>query len=173
MPGPNSMRFLIAHGLLEPLDPSCSYLHERAGGIFGRASIVTPLLPYGAAASNGLAHWVWTGGAFPPYIDIISSSHFRTPVHGHIIRVHNRRLPTEHMMKLGDLWTTSPLRTACDLACEPPGRTGEDGKLAGLHTLMERYQVSCGACLNLLADNPRWPGHSLGIEAFQTLRRIL
>ncbi|KFI39290.1 hypothetical protein BACT_0120 [Bifidobacterium actinocoloniiforme DSM 22766] len=175
LPGPNSMRLLTQRRLVEPLDASCSYLHERATGIFGRASIVTPLLPYGAAACNALAGWIWTGGVFPPHLDIVSNSHFRAPVYGHNLRVHNRRLPTEHLMQLGDLWATSPLRTACDLACEdaPRGSDGDDRKLAYLHTLMERYHVTCGACLNLLEANPRWPGHAVGVRTFHLLRDIL
>ncbi|BDR52295.1 hypothetical protein KIM372_02020 [Bombiscardovia nodaiensis] len=172
LPGPGSMRLLIEHRLVQPLDATCSYLTERATGIFGRASVVAPLLPYGAAACNNLADWVWTGGSFPESLDIVSNSHYRSLVYSHSLRVHNRRLPSEHLMKLGQLWTTSPMRTACDLACE---ETSEDssGKLASIHTLMESYQVSCRSCLDLLEANPRWPGHSTGIETFNILKQIL
>ncbi|BDR55298.1 hypothetical protein KIMH_14090 [Bombiscardovia apis] len=172
LPGPNSMRLLTQYRLVEPLDPNAAYLSERASGIFGRAAIAKRLIPYGTTACNSLASWVWSGGLFPPYLDVVSSSHFRTPMYSHPLRVHNRKLPFEHMMKLGRLWTTSPLRTACDLACEERSDEDNSGKVASLHTLMEQYQVSSNACLNLLAANPRWPGHNSGIETFNLLRKL-
>lgn len=173
LPGPMSMRLLVSAHVLAMLDPTCAYLVEDAAGIFGRADIVEPLIPYGAAACCRLALWIWTGGNFPDELDIVSNSHFRAPVHGRIIQVHNRRLPTDHLMKLGRLWATSPMWTACEIACLDQVICNGEDRMACLHELMERYQVSPLDCLDLLQKNPRWPGHAVGVGTLSVLKGLL
>ena len=173
LPGPLSLSLLVKEGIVTCLDQSCCYLNEQAKGLYGRASIVTPMVPYGAAACGGLALWIWINGQFPDTLDIISNSHFRTPVHGRPLRPHQRQLDARYLMKLGKLWVTSPLWTACDLACDSSGRCNGEEITAVLHELMERYQVSCGSCEELLSSNPRWPGHAQGLETIRRLKAIL
>ena len=173
LPGPLSLSLLVNEGIVTCLDRSCCYLNEQAEGLYGRASIVMPMVPYGAAACGGLALWIWINGRFPDTLDIISNSHFRTPVHGRPLHPHQRQLDARYLMKLGKLWVTSPLWTACDLACDPSGRCNGEETMAVLHELMERYQVSCGSCEALLSSNPRWPGHAQGLETIKRLKAIL
>lgn len=171
MPGQASMHLLMKYRLLEVLSPDCAFQSSQARNLFGRASITERLLPYGVAACNTLAAWIWVGGIFPSKLDIVSNSHFRTPIYGHIIRVHNRQLAPEQLMKLGKLWATSPIRTACDLACEQG--IDQQIKLSTIYAILERYHATCENCLTMLEQNPRWPGHSTGIQIIQLLRKIL
>ena len=173
LPGPLSLSLLANEGIITCLDRSCCYLNEQAEGLYGRASIVMPMVPYGAAACGGLALWIWLNGRFPDALDIISNSHFRTPVHGRPLRPHQRQLDARYLMRLGQLWVTSPLWTACDLACDPSGRCNGEDVMAVLHELMECYQVSCGSCETLLSSNPRWPGHARGLETIRRLKVLL
>ena len=173
LPGPLSLSLLVNEGIVTCLDRSCCYLNDQAEGLYGRASIVMSMVPYGAAACGGLALWVWINGHFPDALDIISNSHFRTPVYGRPLRPHQRQLDARYLMKLGQLWVTSPLWTACDLACEPTGQCNGEDIMAVLHELMERYHVSCGSCEALLSSNPRWPGHAQGLDTIRRLKAIL
>lgn len=170
LPGRLSLNLLVRLAIVTILDPSTCYRNEDTKGIFGRASIILPMLPFGAAACGSVALWIWLNGRFPEALDVISNSHFRAPVLGRPLRPHNRKLNPQHLMRLGKLWVTSPLWTACDLACEEPAQCRGEARQERIHELMVRYQVSCSDCLDLLADNPRWPGHATGIQTITGIR---
>lgn len=173
LPGPLSLQMLVRVGIVTELDPSSCYLREQAQGIFGRASIVLSMLPYGVAACGSLAQWIWMNGTFPDALDIISNSHFRSLVHGRVLRPHNRRLNPEYLMRLGKLWVTSPLWTACDLACEDTVLCNGEDRLGVIQDLIERYKVSYADCLSLLGANPRWPGHARGMKIITSLKALI
>lgn len=173
LPGRLSLALLVRLGIVTVLDRSTCYLNEAAGGIFGRASIVNPLLPFGAAACGSLALWVWMSGEFPEALDIISNSHFRAPVLGRPLRPHNRKLNPQYLMRVGELWVTSPLWTACDLACEEANPLNGFSRKERILELMDRYRISCPECLDLLSANPRWPGHATGVRVFTDLKDLL
>lgn len=171
LPGRLSLNLLVRLGIVTVLDPATCYRNDDAEGIFGRASIILPLLPFGAAACGSLALWIWLNGTFPETLDVISNSHFRAPVLGRPLRPHNRKLNPQYLMRLGRLWVTSPLWTACDLACEEQQALSRgEARQERIHELMDRYQVSCSDCLDLLAANPRWPGHATGIKTITGLK---
>ncbi|OXN00676.1 hypothetical protein Tam10B_1075 [Bifidobacterium vansinderenii] len=169
--GHMALHRLVAMGVLTRLDDTCGYRNDYADTPLGRALIVEPMIPYGATAAGKLALWVWVGGRFPACFDLISTSHYRARVHGRDMHVHNRRMLTNHMVLLAGLRITSPIRTACDLACmEPAERQGCDVNQL-LAVLMTKYEISPDDCLNMLWRNQRWPRHSLGITTFIALKR--
>ncbi|MFT8648847.1 hypothetical protein [Bifidobacterium psychraerophilum] len=168
LPGPLSMRWLHELGIVIPLDEGSAFLSDDAGSLYGRATVASALVPTGSAACTLLAAWIWTGGPFPETIDIVSQSHYRAPVHGHLIRVHNRNIPPDHLMRMGRLWVTSPQRTACDLACDD-GHGGPE-LLRIISAVLHQHQLTPSACLHLLASNPRWPGHARGVALFNAMK---
>lgn len=164
LPGPLGMTALSRMGILTALDDSTAYLSHQARSIPGRAAIAQTMVPIGATACTTLALWVWLGGAFPPNIQIVSRSHFREPIHGRRILVRDRRLTERDVSRLGQLWVTSPTRTACDIACESQARLGDVDRVAAIIDLMNEFGVEPDDCLRTLWDNPRWPGHARGVD---------
>ena len=161
---------LIRMGVLTRLDNTCGYRNDYANTLIGRAMIVEPMIPYGATAAGKLALWVWVGGRFPTCFDLVSTSHYRARVHGRDVHVHNRRMMTNQVMRLAELKITSPIRTACDLACMAPAeRQGCDVNRM-IVELMQRYSIDPDQCLDTLWCNQRWPRHSLGITTFMALK---
>lgn len=169
--GHMALHRLVAMGVLTRLDDTCGYRNDYADTLLGRALIVEPMIPYGATAAGKLALWVWLGGRFPACFDLISTSHYRARVHDRDVHVHNRRMLTNHVVLLAGLRVTSPIRTACDLACMAPAeRQGCDVNQL-LAALMIKYAISPDDCLNMLWRNQRWPRHNLGITTFIALKR--
>lgn len=172
LPGPLSVASLARMGALVPLDATGCYLANRAGTVPGRASIVERIVPPDATACAALALWIWTGGAFPGTLTVISHTHFRALVYGRRMRAYDRRLAADERSRLGGVWVTSPLRTACDLACNDDGSPLPDGRVtaAGIIELMEDFDFTPDDCIALLQRNPRWPGRRRGLETFMALR---
>ncbi|MBT1176902.1 hypothetical protein JS532_04870 [Bifidobacterium callimiconis] len=169
--GHMALHRLVTMGVLTRLDDTCGYRNDYADTLVGRALIVESMIPYGATAAGKLALWVWVGGRFPTCVDLISTSHYRARVHGRDVHVHNRRMLTNHVVRLAGLRITSPIRTACDLACMAPvERQGCDVNQL-LAALMVKYAISPDDCLDMLWCNQRWPRHSLGITTFIALKR--
>ena len=173
--GSIGLRRLINTGAITMLDNHSFFVNVQAASTQGRAAIIQSLLPYNAIACGLVASWIWVGGTFSRTIDIISRSHFRTPIYGRSIRVTNRDITQEHLSYLGTQRLTSPVRTACDLACLSISEKAEEkaymsiGKLAGV------FNFTYTDCLKMLWDHPRWPGHDEGVICFSNpqLRAIL
>lgn len=156
-------------GAIKQLDDHANYVADQAVSVQGRAAIVNTMMPPNAVACLTLALWVWIGGPFPNSLTVVSHSHFRAAVHGRPIRVLDRRLPSTSRARLGSLWLTSPERTVCDLACADETLLGFVDPITAIINLMEEYELTTTACLKILRDNTRWPGHAHGVE---TLQRI-
>ncbi|MCI1636463.1 hypothetical protein [Bifidobacterium sp.] len=169
LPGPMSMKRLCDLGILIPLEGTTAFLNSDAETLYGRASIAACVVPTGAAACTLLATWIWSGGSFPKTIDIISRSHYRAPVHGHLIRVYNRNIPPDHLRRMGKLLVTSPIRTACDLACDNDSGDSQELLLV-ISDLLHRQHLTPSACLALLSSNSRWPGHAKGVKMFTEMK---
>lgn len=164
LPGPLGLSALSRMGILTALDDSTMYLSAQALSIPGRAAIAQTMVPLGATACTTLALWVWLGGTFPPNIQIVSHSHYRELVHSRRIVVRDRRLNDRDIARLGQLWVTTPARTACDIACENPSRLGDISPVNAVLELMNEFDVTPDDCLRILWDNTRWPGHSRGVD---------
>lgn len=170
LPGPLSVASLARLGALVPLDATGCYLTIHAGSVHGRAAIVERVIPPDATACASLALWIWTGGTFPGVITVISHAHFRAAVYGRRMRAYDRRLAADERSRLGGVWVTSPLRTACDLACNDDVPTADGRSVTdGIVELMEDFDFAPDDCIALLQRNPRWPGRRRGMEMFQTL----
>ncbi|KAB8291940.1 hypothetical protein [Bifidobacterium avesanii] len=163
LPGPLGAAALARMGILVPLDGTGGYLASQARTVHGRAGIIQAMLPSASTACATLALWVWIGGEFPPNLQIVSHSHFRAAVYGRRIQVYDRKLDDRDRSRLGRLWVTSPARTACDLACAKPGRFDGLNVPNAIVELIREFGVTVDECLQLLWDNPRWPGHARGI----------
>lgn len=153
LPGPMSMRHLNDVGALQALDDSSAYLSESASTLYGRGTIASSMMPFGTVACAMTAAWVWLGGEFPRTLDILSSSHFRTPVHGRRIKVFNRILPNTQITSIGDLRITTPVRTACDIALLNETDLMHEYATETVRALMEEYGFTPTACLGIIDDN--------------------
>ncbi|MFT8592484.1 MAG: hypothetical protein ABF747_02580 [Bifidobacterium sp.] len=169
LPGPLSMRYLSTLRIVTKMDDHSCFSNENLHTLYGRASIAARLVPIGAAACTYLARWIWSGGKFPGTIDIISNSHFRAAVHGHLIRVNNRRIGADHMVQIGTLLLTSPTRTACDIACNEDTSESFNESVETISRMLELYDVEPEECMELLIDNQRWPGHAKGLEIMRMI----
>lgn len=156
LPGPLSLNRLSAFGSLHKIDTLSAYLTQDANTLYGRASIIATVTPNNAAACVMSAVWVWLGGEFPATIDVISSSHFRALVYGRKIRVFNRKAPPEHLIHLGDLKITTPMRTACDLILIDVDGLTPDAAIEFACTLMQEYHFRPDDCLSILRANRYW-----------------
>ena len=126
--------------------------------------IALKLIPFGTIACALTAAWVWLGGTFPRTVDVISSSHYRADSHGRKIRVFNRKTAPEHVIQVGNLRITTPMRTACDIALLTPGELNEHDACDVLCALFEEYQsVLHSACRRSMTTisgrTPNRPGN--------------
>lgn len=150
LPGPLSMNHLADVGAVRALDEEHAYLSEPANTLYGRGSIVLPMMPYGAVSCAMTAAWVWLGGDFPKTFDVISPSHFRTPVYGRRIRVFNRTLPAQHETSIAGLRLTTPVRTACDIAMLTACDRLEEHTSQTIRALMEKYRFGPSDCMETM-----------------------
>lgn len=169
LPGPLSMKYLQTLDIVVRLDSQNCFSNEQTSTLYGRAAIAARLVPIGAAACSLLAGWIWSGGKFPGTIDVISNSHFRAAVYGHLIRVHNRSIEADHMIRIGSLLLTSPTRTACDLACDEHAYASCDQYIEQISEMLELYDIEPEECIQALMKNQRWPGHARGLEIMKMI----
>ncbi|PLS31807.1 hypothetical protein Uis1B_0345 [Bifidobacterium margollesii] len=164
---------LVERQVLVRLDDTCAYSTSQAGTLYGRASIAEQMVPFGAAAAGPLAMWIWQGGRFPNRVDVISGSHFRARIHGRQIIAHNRRTPPEQLMRLRQLLVTSPMRTACDLACMnlPEQRPAHTETL--IAKMLDAYEIKASQCLKILWENPRWPNHGPAVRMMTNVEELM
>lgn len=157
---------LVHAGVITRLDEQSFFLTTQASDVPGRARIIRGILPYNTVASVWLAAWIWVGGDFPFVIDLISSSHFRSPILGRSVRVSNRYLSDETIAHIGVQKLTTPVRTACEIAClgEKERREGKAYSVIG--KLAQDFNFTHKDCLRFLDANPRWPGHDDATVAF-------
>ena len=172
LPGPLSMARLTHFGTLHSLDQTNAYSAEHADTLYGRAMIALKLIPFGTIACALTAAWVWLGGTFPRTVDVISSSHYRADSHGRKIRVFNRKTAPEHVIQVGNLRITTPMRTACDIALLTPGELNEHDACDVLCALFEEYQVSLAQCMQTLDDNHFWPNTQPARELFTSMKHF-
>lgn len=172
LPGPLSMKRLSVNGAVRTLDHTNAYSTEQAGTLYGRARIVQQLIPFGTTACSMTALWIWLGGAFPKTVDVLSSSHYRAMSHGRRIRVFNRKTQSDHLVNIGEMSSTSPIRTACDIAMLMPGEVCEQDVCEILCALMEEYKFKPDECLSLLESNPFWPNTQAAKELFTAIRHF-
>ena len=172
LPGPLSIDALCGYGAVTRLDSTNAYQRERAGTLYGRSTIMAGLAPRSTTICACSAAWLWMGGAFPQVIDVISRSHYRTSIHERPIRVFNRKCPAEQTTCIGEVRTTIPVRTVCDLAMLPEHEEGDERIDALIGDLMARYRVTPDDCLAILDDNPFWPRAAAARELFRGLNRL-
>ncbi len=153
LPGPLCLNMMSEFGTLCKLDNVNAYSQQDSHTLFGRATIIASVLPYHTVACAGTAAWVWLGGTFPETIDVIANAHFRTPRHGRKIRVYNRRLLSNHVIRVGPIQMTTPVRTACDLATIYSG-SNEGERLAQevISMLMQEYHFRPSDCQLVLQE---------------------
>ncbi|MBT1175801.1 hypothetical protein JS530_09880 [Bifidobacterium sp. LC6] len=172
LPGPLSMNLLAELGTIHKLDETCAYWSEHANTLYGRASIMSAIAPFGTVACTRTAAWVWLGGGdFPDTIDVISTSHFRAAVAGRRIRVFKRLTLPEQIMKIGDLVITTPARTACDLVMAP--ENGPDPSVANtlVCQLMSAYEFRPNDCLQIIREHRHHKYAARAKEFFNAVQR--
>lgn len=153
LPGPLSLNRLAQMGMVRKLDELCGYPSEYADTLYGRASIIGKIAPYGTCACSATALWIWLGGDdFPRTIDVLSRSHFRTIMHGRRIRTFSRRTSDRQIITIAGQKLTTPIRTACDLALLPINEMSPTRVLDTVATLMSRFGIEPEDCLKLLDD---------------------
>lgn len=148
------MNRLAAFGTVHKLDESASYWSEHASTLYGRATIVSTVAPFGTVACMQTAAWVWLGDApFPASIDVISTSHFRSTSAGRRIRVFRRLTLPEQIIKLGSLPITTPTRTACDLVMTPEDDVTPSRINDLVCQLMSAYRFRPNDCLDIIKEH--------------------
>ena len=152
LPGPMNLNRLADFGTLCKLDSANAYTLQDSTTLYGRATIVATVMPRNAVACGFTAAWLWLGGLFPETIDILSSSHFRTLRHGRKVRVFNRKAPPDHVIQVGPVRTTTPVRTACDLALIATDET-KDVMHEVICMLMQEYRFRPDDCLQALQQS--------------------
>lgn len=152
LPGPMNLNRLADFGTLCKLDSANAYTLQDSTTLYGRAIIVETVMPRNAVACGFTAAWLWLGGLFPETIDILSSSHFRTLRHGRKVRVFNRKAPPDHVIQVGPVRTTTPVRTACDLALIATDET-KDVMHEVICMLMQEYRFRPDDCLQALQQS--------------------
>ncbi|MBT1164856.1 hypothetical protein [Bifidobacterium felsineum] len=154
LPGPLSLNRLSEFGTVSKLDEFSGYWSEHATTLYGRASIVAAIAPFGTVACTQTAAWVWLGGPnFPATIDVISTSHFRSSSAGRRIRVFKRLTLPEQIMKLGTLSITTPARTACDLVMAPDEGSEPSAINNLVCQLMSAYEFRPNDCLQIIKEH--------------------
>lgn len=151
------------------LDQTAAYLSSQASTLYGRAGIVKYLIPYKTIAASSLAYWVWWGGRLPDEIPVISTSHYRTIVFDRRIISLNRNLESEDIHRLGDIKLTSPLRTACDIACLPRDAFNKYIGTENYCDFLRGYDISAKNCQSILLEKTRWPGHLNALSLFEEI----
>lgn len=169
LPGPLSMARLSDFGTVHSLDYANAYSAEHADTLYGRGQIVMRMVPNNTIACAMTAAWVWLGGLFPRTIDVLSNSHFRSTVHGRRIRTFSRKVEPNHVMKVGGLRVTTPLRTACDVSLLIEDEDSKQEATEVLCALAEEYRISPRQCLDMLDENRHWPNTQLSRNVLESL----
>lgn len=173
LPGPLSLNRLAGLGAIRKLDVGTAFRADDALTLYGRAMIVAKVVPFATVACALTAVWVWLGGEFPDSIDVISSSHYRAPIHGRKVRVFNRKAPPAHLSQLGPLRVTSPARTACDLALLPLEELSRQRAGEIICSLMETHHFRPSDCLDILEHNRYWQNAPRAKAFFEYIRHCL
>ena len=151
LPGPLCLNVLHSLGTLCKLDNENAYTYHDSRTLYGRASIISTLLPSRSVACAGTAAWVWLGGLFPETIDIIAKAHCRAQRYGRKISVFNRKTPDSHIITVGPITITTPPRTACDLAmnCTPETLSSAVELVC---MLMQEFRFRPDDCLQIMRE---------------------
>ncbi|KFI91103.1 hypothetical protein BISA_2066 [Bifidobacterium saguini DSM 23967] len=172
LPGPLSMNWLAEFGTVSKLDESSAYWSEHASTLYGRASIVAAIAPFGTVACTRTAAWVWLGGTdFPDTIDVISTSHFRSSCAGRRIRVFKRLTLPEQIIKVGPLTITTPARTACDLVMAPDDEPDPSTLNNLVCQLMSAYEFRPNDCLQIIKEHRHHKYAGRAREFFDAIQR--
>ena len=156
LPGHMGMHRLIDLGVVRPLDDYHAYHTSYGQSVAGRVAVAQRAIPAHVPVCALTACWVWIGGEMPNSIDVISASHFRSTIFGRKIRVFNRQTPEDQCTVVYGLSLTTPVRTACDVATLPDNEWQGRNCAAKVRVLMNEYEVSPAACLNMLSVNRFW-----------------
>lgn len=151
-----SLSRLAELGAIKQLDYANAYHCAYARTVDGRGALVRSMLPCASTACMLTAAWVWLGGDFPATFDIISASHFRTPLYGRKIRTFNRKTAENQRAHTGGLELTTPARTACDIAVFSDTEFDHLNEEKIIGTLMREYRFTPLECLQILDENPFW-----------------
>ncbi|MEE1295326.1 MAG: hypothetical protein UHD09_00380, partial [Bifidobacterium sp.] len=150
LPGPLAMHRLVEMGAIVRLDDRLAYRAPEGETRTGRARVVLELLRRPVPACGRTAAWVWLGGRFPDFIDVLGSRHFRSAIAGRHVHSWSRQVDDAHRGRVGELELTTPARTACDLALVDP----DAPDAAAVRDLMDRLMAECGVraeeCLAIL-----------------------
>ncbi len=167
LPGRLSKDMLLDSGVLHAVNEHYAYLTAFSDSLYGRANILSDVMPQTAIACMTTAAWVWCGGVFPTSFDVVSTSHFRKFMMNRPVRTYARHIEPGHIQRIGELQLTSPPRTACDLALLPAHMLFEDGWDAIVHKLMGDYGVTVDECAALLAERRFPPQAKQARQAYQ------
>ncbi|KAB7789823.1 sugar phosphate isomerase family [Bifidobacterium leontopitheci] len=173
LPGPLSIARLSDFGTVHSLDQANAYSAEHADTLYGRGQIAQGMVPRSTIACALTAAWVWLGGLFPRTIDVLSNSHFRSTVHGRRIRAFSRKVDPDHVMRVGGLRVTTPLRTACDVSLLVEDEESRQEATEVLCALAEEYGITPRQCLAMLDENRHWPNTQQGRRLLESLEHCL
>lgn len=173
LPGRLTLGQLAINGIVTMLDHRCGYVTMHAQTLAGRAQIVASLIPPHTLPCMRLAQWVWIGGRFPDAIELATQAHYRTEIHGRLVRTYKRSVDESHRARIGELTLTSPTRTACDLSCRDETGTGALRQhVLDLCKLMDEWNISAEECARMLRGNPRWPRRRHGLALFAAFAEL-
>lgn len=151
---------LKAEGVMSIISSKTGFMRRQAADTRGRALIAKEMLPYGVCACRWIAAWIWTGENFPRNVDIISDRHFRAKTHGKTILTHNQNIASADLTSVAGLKVTTPLRTACDIACLDETENAGANVRKTVKNLMNRYKISCSDCFDRLWTQPAIAGRT-------------
>lgn len=172
LPGPLSLQCLSQQGAVARLDIRSGYQRSHSGTLYGRAMILSGIIPRNTAICAMSATWLWLGGTFPGTIDVLSRSHYRSSVHDRRIRVFNRKSPSEDLIRIGGMKVTTPARTICDLSLLPEMQDDSEPIDMLIVNMMSEYQVTPQTCLRILGENPFWPRITPARSVFEDMIRV-
>lgn len=168
LPGPMSARLLGSLDIAHRVDEQSNWILPASQRPPDRARVVRQLVPQGVQACLWLAVWIWIGGEFPDELDIITTSHYRKEPCRRSLRVHNRIVRKTDIVVVHRMPVTTPLRTACDLACLDDNAFGYDvaQRDTAIGRIMHINGLSPHLCLLELCRSGRSLGRAEGVAYF-------
>lgn len=170
---PGGMSHIVLHHAGAINASARKTLYRSSDGLspWRRAELVRPLLPYGITVCLWLAAWIWVGGEFPEALDVVASTRYMSDAYNRALRLHNRTVNGRDLVILRRLRVSSPLRTACDIAClDDADVESHATQRATVATLMRECALAPQTCIHALQNNPHTMGHPEGVRLFRDMR---
>lgn len=170
---PGGMSHIVLHHAGAVNASAHKTLYRSCDGLspWRRAELVRPLLPYGITVCLWLAAWIWVGGEFPEALDVVAPTRYMSDAYHRALRLHNRTVNGRDLVILRRLRVSSPLRTACDIACLDDANVESHAtQRATVATLMRECALAPQTCIYALQNNPHTMGHPEGVRLFRDMR---